>query len=374
MRQASRVLAGILAAGAFAGGSAALAGDGPGDRSARRQAFAPTLVFTLDPASAALHGNPEGVAYDPRSRAFFVSRVGTGAIFRGTRDDPSRIVKPFIAGAATRSDAPLATGLKVRAGKLYVAGATTGTIKIYDIATAALLRTIDTHGADTTAPTFVNDLDVTGDGDIFATDSFRPAIYRVDGHTGALTTIDVSAKIPLVRNPDGSPAFNLNGIEARGNDELVVVQTATSKLFRIDLGDNDGDRARRRARARAVQAAPDIDEITLRGGTTNNGDGLLFDRGRLIVVQGTNPKVAGGAKGVLTFIKLRRHRTRGTVEEHRTDTTLAGPATMARARNRYLVVNANFAGPADGPFTVSALDRGSARRGGGRGGGNGRRG
>jgi len=43
---------------------------------------------------------------------------------------------------------------------------------------------------------------------------------------------------------------------------------------------------------------------------------------------------------------------------NRTDATLAGPSTVMRARNRLLVVNANFAG--DGPpFTVSALPRGA---------------
>jgi hypothetical protein len=42
---------------------------------------------------------------------------------------------------------------------------------------------------------------------------------------------------------------------------------------------------------------------------------------------------------------------------------------VARGRDRYLVVNADFSGPADGPFTVSALDRGSGRHGGGHRGG-----
>jgi sugar lactone lactonase YvrE len=356
MRQAWRVLAGILAAGAFAGGSAALADDGPGDRGDRgaRQgrALAPTLVFTLDatPESAALNGNPEGVAVDRRSRTFFVSRVGTGAIFRGSLDDASRTLTPFIAGVSTtRSASPLAAGLKVRRGKLYVAGATTGQIRVYDATTGALLQTIATRAAGDTAPTFVNDLDVTGDGDIFATDSFRQVIYRVDGDTGALSTIDLTGKIAFVpTGANGQPAFNLNGIVARGDDELIVVNSAASKLFRIDLDDDD---------------APDVDEITLRGGTITGGDGLLVDRGRLIVVQG-NP-------AALVFIKLRHHRTRGTVEATRTDPTLAGPSTIARARNRYLVVNANFAGPANGPFTVSALDRSSGRRRGGGGGNSG---
>jgi sugar lactone lactonase YvrE len=359
MRQAWRVLAGILAAGAFAGGSAALADDGPGNRGDRgdRQgrALAPTLVFTLDatPASAALNGNPEGVAVDKRTGTFFVSRTGTGAIFRGTLDDPTRTLAQFIAGVSTtRSASPLATGLKVRGGKLYVAGATTGEIRVYDAATGALLGTIPTRATGDTAPTFINDLDVTGDGDIFATDSFRQVIYRVDGDTGALSTIDLTGKIAFVpTGANGQPAFNLNGIVARGDDELIVVNSTARKLFRIRLDDDDdGDDDR---------GAPDVEEITLRGGSITGGDGLLIDRGRLIVVQG-NP-------AALVFIKLRHHRTRGTVEATRTDPTLAGPSTVARARDRLLVVNANFGGPPNGPFTVSALDRSSGRGHGGGG-------
>jgi hypothetical protein len=384
MRQAWRVLAGILAVGAFAGGSVALAHDGPGrdgDRGDRGPAtFGPTALFTLDPATNG-DGNPEGVAFDRRSGAFFVSRVATGAVSRGTLDDPT--VHPFIGPAPNPENAspPLATGLKVKGGKLYVAGAATGTVRIYDLANPAAPPTvIDVRGADKTAPSFINDLVVTGDGDIFATDSFRPAIYRVDGDTGAVTTIDLTGKIPFVAtNPDGSRAFNLNGIVRRGGD-LIVVQTVASKLFRVSLDDDrgdrddrgDDDRGGRRSRGRAARARADVDvdEIRLKGGTINGGDGLLIDRGRLIVVQGGNPDVEGGENGVLTFIKLRRHRTRGTVVLNRTDPTLAGPSTAARARDRYLVANANFGG--DGPpFTVSGLDRG---RGGDRAGGRGRHG
>jgi sugar lactone lactonase YvrE len=375
MRQAWRTLAGVLAVGAFAGGSPALADDGSGrggDRGDRAPAtFGPSALFTIDPATNA-QGNPEGVAFDRRSGAFFVSRVGSGAIFRGTLDDP--VVHPFIGPMPNPEGTapPLATGLKVRHGKLYVAGARTGTVRIYDLdAPAAAPTVIDVRGADKTSPSFVNDLAVTGDGDVFATDSFRPAIYRIDGDTHAVTTIDVSARIPLVRNPDGSPAFNLNGIVARGDGDLIVVQSATSKLFRIDLdGDDDrrgdgrddddrrgdGDR-----RGRAAQATPDIDQIRLTGGTINGGDGLLVDRGRLIVVQGSNPAVENSANGVLTFITLRRHRTRGEVVANRTHPNLRSPSTAVRARDRYLVANADF-GLNRQPYTVASLDRGRGGR------------
>jgi Cu-Zn family superoxide dismutase len=304
-------------------------------------------AFTLDPATDA-DGNPDGVAFDKRSGAFFVSRVATGAISRGTLGDPT--VHAFIPGVATPGQSPLAAGLTVRDGKLYVAGATTGTIRIYDIATKALLRRIRTRAPGDTSPTFVNDLAVDERGDVFATDSFRPVIYRVDGRSGALSTIDVSPKIPLILDSNGDPAINLNGIVAKDEDQLIVVNTAAGKLFRIELGDDDHPNG-------PGAPEPDIHEIKLSGGTIAGGDGLLIDRGQLIVVQASNPAVRGGAHGVLTFIDVRQ-RARGTVVGNRTDATLAGPSTVMRARNRLLVVNANFAG--DGPpFTVSALPRGA---------------
>ena len=94
-------------------------------------------------------GNPEGIAFDQRSRAFFVSSTGDGAIYRGTL---AATPSPFIPARAGQS----AVGLKVRHGKLYVAGGSTGAIKVYDLASKALLATFDTGSGG-----FLNDLVVT---------------------------------------------------------------------------------------------------------------------------------------------------------------------------------------------------------------------
>src|SRR4051794_21709990 len=127
MRQAWRGIAGLLAVGALsAGGSVALAdsgGHGGGNGNGNRGNSAATTVFTMTPAD----GPPEGVAFDKRSGRFFVSRTGTGAIFSGVLGTPA--LSPFIAGGAAGT-APLATGLKVRKGLLYVAGASTGQIRV----------------------------------------------------------------------------------------------------------------------------------------------------------------------------------------------------------------------------------------------------
>ena len=78
------------------------------------------------------------------------------------------------------------------------------------------------------------------------------------------------------------------------------------------------------------------------------GDGLLLDRGRLVVVQGTPAQ--------LSFLELHGGATRATLEGTRASPELRGPSTVDRAGDLYLVVNADFAGSQQ-PFTVAGLPR-----------------
>jgi Cu-Zn family superoxide dismutase len=320
-------------------------------------------VYTL---AEPQHGNPEGVAFDKRSGFFFVSATGDGSIYRGRLGDTVTPVPVFIPGAAGQS----ATGLKVQRGRLYAAGAATGTIKVYDVDSGALLATFDTKGGDS-SPTFVNDLDVTQRGDVYATDSKRPAIYHLTAEEIAAGTpapkpidpadvISTAPEIPFNASP---AAFNLNGIavdDDRGDDQgrhhgdrhghhgdrradkLIVVDSDTGQLFRVKVG--QGANAGRRIR-----------ELGVDGGPFAGGDGLLIDRGQLLVVQGSNPG-DGFPNGVVDFIDLRDGGRNGELADQRTDDSFQGPSTIARARDRYLVVNPDFA-TSTPPFTVTALPR-----------------
>ena len=216
-------------------------------------------LFTLSPDPA---GNPEGIAFDRRSKAFYVGITNGGAIYRGTLG--SDTVAPFIEGSGA------AIGLKVRRGKLYVAGGPTGAITVYDLATKAVVATFQTGTGG-----FLNDLVVTRRGDVYVTDSFRPTLWHVTADqvragSGTPQALDVSAI------PYEAGEFNLNGIVAKGNRKLVVVDTNSGKLFRIALAD----------RGASIRA---IDEIT--GATVPGGDGMLLDEGRLVVVPG-QPRAA----------------------------------------------------------------------------------
>jgi Cu-Zn family superoxide dismutase len=230
-------------------------------------------------------------------------------------------VEEFIPGASGKS----AIGLKVARGCLYVAGGATGTVVVYDLASRRQVASFATGAGG-----FLNDLAVTERGDVFVTDSFRPTLWHVTAaqvRAGGGTPEAISVSPEIVYQ---AGVFNLNGIVALGERSLVVVQSNNGALFRIDL-----DRAGRHIQQ--LDVAPVV-----------GGDGLLLDGGRLVVVQ--------GGLAELTFIELDHRGLHGNVVAHLADPTFRGPSTVARARGRYLVVNADFA-TGTVPFTVSGVAR-----------------
>ena len=287
-----------------------------------------TKVFTLAPST--VRNNPEGVAWDPRSRSFFVGTVGTGVIYRATLLDKTLVPfitpKPALPGAALPADS--AVGMKVSGGELYVAGGQTGSIYVYAIESGRLLARFETNRGG-----FLNDLVVTPNGDVYVTDSFRPTLWRVTramvkARTGIPQAISVGDKIAYAAGQ-----FNLNGIVARrGGRELIVVNSNSKSLFRIDLN----------------RGKPGVEAITKIDAPELAGDGLLIDRGKLLVV-------VGGLPGV-KVLSLSLNDSRARVVRTITDPSLQGPSTIARAKNRYLIVNADFANNKQ-PYTVSSIPR-----------------
>jgi Cu-Zn family superoxide dismutase len=317
----------VLAILALAAGATVASADRGGGHGGKGGKGGAERLFTLQPDPDA--GNPEGIAFDKRSRAFFVGitpgGTAAGTIYRGTLG--SDTLTPYIPGGVGKA----AIGLKVRRGKLYVAGGPTGTITVYDLATKQPVATFQTGTGG-----FLNDLVVTRRGDVYVTDSFRPTLWHVTADqvragSGAPQALSVGGADGIPYEPN---AFNVNGIVAKGGRTLVVVNSFSGKLFRIELGD---DRA-------SIDA---IDEIE--GATVPGGDGMLLDRGRLVVVQ-------GAPRNQLTFLKLRRGAREVRFERTRTSSKLRGPSTVEVAKGLYLVVNADFA-TSQKPFTVAGLPR-----------------
>lgn len=272
---------------------------------------------------------PEGVALRPNTQNFFVTSTTDGTIYRGTLGNPTTAV--FLPGGA--DGRTTAVGLKADgAGRLFIAGGSTGRIFAYDADTGALLRAYSTPAG----ASFINDVALAGDYAYF-TDSVRPVIFRVPraadagGSTAAEAWLDVSTTIPYSTAPG---AFNLNGIAATPDGRyLIVVQSYNGKLFRIGVAD------------RSVVPVQ-ID------GSVVNGDGLLLDGQTLYVVR--------NADKIIVPISLAADFASGTIGTPFSDASLRYPTTIAQTDGRLLVVNSQFNKRGPGlapelPFTVSSV-------------------
>ncbi|GGF98479.1 hypothetical protein GCM10007304_10640 [Rhodococcoides trifolii] len=281
-------------------------------------------VYTL-PGSGVF---PEGITADDNT--FYVTSTADGAVFRGTVGTPD--VAPFLAGGQDGRTG--AAGLDVEDNRLVIAGGATGTVWIYDTQSGQLTgRFSNGLGADAT---FLNDVVISDDGDAYITDSRSPNLYRipesrVDGNN--------PAQAPLESFVDftGSPfvygeGFNANGIVEADDDALVVVQSSTGNLYRVD------------EESRAVTA------VDLGGANVQNGDGMETDDDTLYVVRNRD--------GLITTIDLSDDGTSGRVTGEITDPSFAYPTTVASVDDRLLVVNSQFdkrGGTPVEPFTVSGV-------------------
>jgi sugar lactone lactonase YvrE len=271
---------------------------------------------------------PEGVAFRPSTGDFFVSSTSDGTIFKGNIERSAAQV--YLPGGADGRTAT--TGLKVddTRGRLFVSGAATGNMFVYDLSNGALL------GKFTTArtPTFINDVAVLPNGDAFFTDSQSPIIYRV--YTNPAGELAFEEWLNFTGTAlQYQQGFNVNGIDASANGQyLFVIQSNTGKLFRIDTS------------TRAVI------EVNLGGEALTNGDGILLDGQTLYVVR--------NQQGLIVKVQLADDLASGTVASSTSNGALAYPTTIAKANDRLLVVNSQFDKRNQGlppvqPFTVASI-------------------
>ena len=143
---------------------------------------------------------------------------------RRSADRQGRDARPGASGRA-------AIGIEHDRGRIFVAGGTTGKAFVYDARSGALQREIQL--ATGSGATFVNDVAVTRRAAYF-TDSNRAVLYRV-GLTKNGAAAAAASALPLTGDFQLVGGFNLNGIDATPDGKtLVVVQSATGKLFRVD--------------------------------------------------------------------------------------------------------------------------------------------
>jgi sugar lactone lactonase YvrE len=267
---------------------------------------------------------PEGIA-SGRGTTFYVGSLANGAIYRGDFRTGQGAV--FVNG----QDGSVAVGMYVdqRSNSLFVSGGPTGQGRVYDASTGALLRTYQFQ----TTNTFINDVIVTREAAYF-TDSNRALLYRVSLTAGGELSDGPHQEIPLTGDFELVAGFNTNGIEATPDGKwLVIVQTATGKLFRVDP--NSGE-------AKLIDTG---------GDAFPNGDGLRFVGPCLYVVQNQLNQIA--------VVRLNADLTAGVVKRTITDPALRVPTTIASFGDSLYAANARFGTPPtpDTEYEVVKLPR-----------------
>ena len=273
---------------------------------------------------------PEGVTYQSGTQNFFVSSTTDGAIYKGNLNAPSANV--FLPGNTDGRTS--ATGMKVDdQGRLFISGAGSGKMFVYDANNGALLKSYGTSAVPM-GGTFINDVALTPDAAYF-TDSVRPILFRVTKTANGLGDtaepwLDLT-NTPIKYQQTG---FNLNGVAATPDGQyLIVVQSNTGQLFRVTIADKS------------------VTEIQF-GGKVMNGDGILLD--------GQTLYVSRNADKIIVPVQLGADFTTGTIGTPFSDPTLMYPTTLAQAGDRLLVVNSQFDKRGPGltptlPFTLSNI-------------------
>jgi outer membrane protein assembly factor BamB len=296
--------------------------------------FVAALAFVLVPwpATAAPTNNfparidlpdgffPEGIE-SGRGTSVFVGSIVDGAIWRGDVRTGSGDV--FAAGDQGRASIGIAyeasrNRLWVAGGGPSITGAGAGDVRVYDASSGELLRTFAIPAPADPNVRFLNDVAVTRDA-VYVTDSFNPQLVVIPlPADGSLPGVNDATLLTVTGDfVQTTPGANLNGIVAK-NGALVVAQSNTGKLFRVDP---------------ATGTAEGVDL----GGTPplSNADGLELRGHLLFVVRNNN---------VVTVVRLDSELTSGVVLGDITG-ELDTPSTATVAAGRLWVVNPRFNTP-----------------------------
>lgn len=257
---------------------------------------------------------PEGIE-SGRGTTFFVGSLAGGAVYRGDlRTGDGSVLVP--------ADDTVAVGLfyETARDRLWVAGGATGELRVYDASGGRLLETYVFPDAG-----FLNDVTIARHA-VYATDSVNPQLAVVPlGPGGRLPSPSDAGTLPLTGDITYREGFNANGIvSAQGGRWLVLVQSNTGRLFRVDpvTGVTRG--------------------IALGGADLVNGDGLELRGRTLYAVQNRDNQVAA--------VTLGPSLLSGTVRSVITDADLDVPTTVTVTAGRLWAVNARF-GTAPTPTT-----------------------
>jgi Cu-Zn family superoxide dismutase len=276
-------------------------------------ALAQSSVTVLALPEAAAY--PEGVTVDPATGAVYTNSANTGVVFRVDPDtgETSLVGDPLdMADARTTPPVSVALGLKADGeGRLWVAGARTGSMHVLDIATGQRVARFTTpEGA-----ALINDVALTSDAAFF-TDTLRPVLWR------AARDAVVDAKLEPWLSFEGTALEygeepNLNGIVATPDGRyLLVVQMKAGRLFRIDTQTRE------------------VAMIETGDSALDGGDGLALLGQRLFVVRQWSEEIVA--------LDLSADFATATEAKRLKFAELAWPATAAVRGDRLIVANSQL--------------------------------
>jgi len=292
--------------------------------------FAQSDVSVLPLPSAAAY--PEGVTVDPATGAIYTNSANTGVVFRVDPESGAavQIGDPLeLSGSPPAKPVSVALGLKADGqGRLWVAGARTGSMHVVDIATGQRLARFTTPAG----AWLINDVALTADAAYF-TDTLRPVLWRVARDSLADEALEPWLSFEGTALEYGEQP-NLNGIVATPDGRyLIVVLMKTGRLFRIDT------------QTREV-AAIDSGASALDG-----GDGLALVGQRLFVVR--------QSAGEIVALDLSPDLSAASEVKRIKPAELAWPATVAVRGDRLIVANSQLNRRASGdpvlPFSLASI-------------------
>ncbi len=186
---------------------------------------APAVAFRLDEIDLI----PEGIAYDPQTRQFFLSSINKHKVIAVSETGKA---SDFI---GTGQDGVLESlGMKVdaRRRRLWVLSnersgdRRTAAVHVFDVDSKACLKKFI---LDAETPQLLNDLVLTGEGDAFITDSDADKIYEVPGDLDRLGLFLESHELlkdanGIAISPDGSTLYIAAG------DWITIVDAKTKTM------------------------------------------------------------------------------------------------------------------------------------------------
>ncbi|HXI55446.1 MAG TPA: hypothetical protein VNO55_05275 [Polyangia bacterium] len=226
---------------------------------------------------------PETIEYDARRGKFLLGSFREGAIYQVNADGTTSVVV---------SDPRLCSvlGIAVDPGRQRVwavnadLGASTkpsaagpkklATVGVYDLVTGTPLGYFDLAPL-LAGPHLLNGIALDGAGNAYVSDSFSPALYRID--------TDGHARVFLRSDRFTGKGVNLNGVVVHPDGYLLVIKKSDGVLFKVPL------------------AHPEQFSAVQIGQPLVGGDGLLLAGAQsMVVVANKTPDTASNAAFVLS--------------------------------------------------------------------------